>query len=470
MEIYSRHILDQKVLSMKEDPVQRQLLRITLKYEMQLLLQRLAEVGEESVVVMASLADGCQSVLASDQGEKFLQNEVVSLFKDHFVRYLHTGNIDAEMSAQIEMIEEPETFMHMKKHQIEQYNRRRDKEDKSIDETVSQLVQNILKEGKEKERVNKGHPGFYALPGRRKRNSGCWYQDERNNSFSTDGCSRRKRKSISSFFPALSQGFDHVSTAYSVPITSPYAAVAGESSPNDMSVPEENIVTIKIEPIDDSEYGGEVTDSGSRVNDSDFVKSKLSSQGCVNGSQSVNDSVQGGTEQSESLDGSSSVDQSNKRQKMLGTDGDVELPFVEEFYQRKKPWEPDVKLLDQEISSPSPKRFTCYKQSRKKSNTFNLVLDGYSYIKDKQGKGGTLYWKCGRNGCKGRVIQRGEELIISQVHVHEPGETDMFIRTQELLIVTDNSKQNAPGIDTASQNAEVQLASKCNDSLPEAQT
>lgn len=54
-------------------------------------VQRLAEIGEESVVVTANIVDGTHSVLSSDQGEKFLHDGVVSHFMDHFVRFLFTG-------------------------------------------------------------------------------------------------------------------------------------------------------------------------------------------------------------------------------------------------------------------------------------------------------------------------------------------------------------------------------------------
>ncbi|XP_060556282.1 uncharacterized protein LOC132716956 [Ruditapes philippinarum] len=481
MEVIDRFMLDQKIESVKEDPVKRQILRIILKYEMQTLIQRLAEIGEESVVLTANIIDGTHSVLSSDHGEKFMQDEVVSHFMDHFVRFLFTGELQyipkeeggaldsckfkqstcvqgVNQSASSVSSEEPETFMHMKKHQIEQFNRQKDYEDKTIDETVSQLVKNILREGKEKEKKNIGTVlcGASRQPMRRKRSFN-FHNSFRKGRNVTEGCSEAKRVQIANFFPTLSPM--HGRSESNESMVSSYIT-SQENDNSSLEGDEDEVITIKIEPNDLDEYGGShdvnIDDNSAEdlSQDKDYIMNVESD--CSNQDKTVRESDE--SSRSANSTGSDdkiivqrnsfhdkSFEESEKQEVSCSgeTDGirksgvieitsekneeeeEITLPMVEEFYQnRDKPLE-DLKFVAIEKStntptSPKENYVSCYKQSRKKSNTFNLVLNGYLYIKDKQSSTGTVYWKCGRPGCKGRVIQRGQELITSQVHIHEP--------------------------------------------------
>ncbi|XP_045202692.1 uncharacterized protein LOC123556192 [Mercenaria mercenaria] len=474
MEVLDRFMLDQKVESVKEDPVQRQILRILLKYEMQSLLQRLAEIGEESVVVTANVVDGTHSVLSTDQGEKFLHDGVVSHFMDHFVRFLFTGETHSlagdvagssgccslkqgicqrenNHSRSSVSSDEPETFMHMKKHQIEQFNRKKDHEDKAIDETVSKLVKNILREGKEKERKNSSTSCSTSLPPLRRKRSFNFHNTFNPSSFNTEGCSEPKKIPIAQFFPTISPGAGrNVKNDESAGLND----TVQENDTRSAETSGDKVITIKIEPNDMEEYGGNVdnenkVEEGSQSKDfvvyidSDCSNQERTSGNAVLSSRSVKSKgreeiiiVQKNGYHDNSLEESDicEVSQEDKNKEEKNKDSEIvrvrreeeeiALPMVEEFYQNRDKCLEDVKLTAEEKSTNTPitPNISCYKQSRKKSNTFNLMLNGYLYIKDKQSSSGTVYWKCGRPRCKGRVIQRGQELITSQIHIHGPSD------------------------------------------------
>lgn len=479
MEVLDKYRLEQKIETVKEDPVQRQILRVILKCEMQSLLQRLAEIGEESVVVTANVVDGTHSVLASDQGEKFLHNGVVSNFMDHFVRYLYTGETPNSINdgtgsldayslkcgnhrlennlsrSSVSSSDEPETFMHMKKHQIEQFNRRKDQEDRAVDETVSILVRNILREGKEKERRNSSTSGHILAQAKRKRKSiDCnqAYPGSQN----SETCSAAKKKPIAELFPKLSPS---LSKSSSENLSDTLNQRSEENVKNNFETSDDEVtgITIKIEPDYEEGYGGAVlntydkndTNSVSEEKNLDDINSSdCSSQGEASDKAKTtkeslktakykdsrdppvvqcNDNRGNSADKSENSP-SLQICSEKDGQTCVGRKGkgedDIELPFVEEYYQNRGKCVEDVKLTPEEIGAETTRKtfsdVSCYKQSRKKSSTYNLVLNGYLYIKDKQSSTGTIYWKCGRVGCKGRVIQRGQELIVSQTHIHDP--------------------------------------------------
>ncbi|KAL4232813.1 hypothetical protein ACF0H5_007499 [Mactra antiquata] len=424
MEVLERSDINKQMESVKNDTTQQYFLRCFLKYEIQTLVQRLAEIGEESVVVTANVIDGSQTVLASQHGEQFLQDKVVRHFMEHFIKYLYKDSniLDSSYNSTDECCvkteddlsgkvkEQPETFMHMKKHQIEQYNRDIDPGDRAIEDEVSKLVKNILKEGKEKEKLRCNPP----LPFRRKRRLS---SINRTDMLGVGGSGAQK--SVAEMFPTLAPMLSRTSSSSDFN-SSTHLGESGIKRERH----EQEVVVIKSEPDDDGEYGGinnSITDNG-ETNETSMEIGRPSSS-TQNSECSATDNICDQDSAWNVTGGTSQGCQTSE--KSDGSDEDIDLPFVEPYYQDREQCVQNVKLTPEEIGANIKQEtaisaVTCFKQSRKKSNIFNLVMNGYSYIRDKQGSGGTIYWKCGRAGCKGRVIQREQELIISQRHSHYP--------------------------------------------------
>jgi len=56
-------------------------------------LDRLAEAGEEAVLLTASSGEQCTGVLASSNGLRFINTQDISPLKDRFLTYLISGGL-----------------------------------------------------------------------------------------------------------------------------------------------------------------------------------------------------------------------------------------------------------------------------------------------------------------------------------------------------------------------------------------
>ena len=260
--------------------------------------------------------------------------------------------------------------MHMKKHQIEQFNRQKDYEDRTIDETVSQLVKNILREGKEKEKKNIGTVacGTTHPPIRRKR-SFHFQNSLRKGGYKSERCSDAKKMSNSNLFPTLS------------PMLLRSESNEGMVSPNDTRQEYEcggdEVITIKIEPNDIDEYGGAeaVHVDSTEESSQDYVtyvendcsnKDRTSSendQRSLNVTNKIdiiniqsNGCLDKSVEESENCE--TSADDANDKienrdiEIMTAKEEDeLSLPMVEEFYQNRDKSFEDVKVTAKDKGS-----------------------------------------------------------------------------------------------------------------------
>lgn len=96
-----------------------------------------------------------------------------------------------------------------------------------------------------------------------------------------------------------------------------------------------------------------------------------------------------------------------------------EMPLIGEMYEHRDDQFKNVHLTKQEDLEVLEGR-SLYKLSKTRAGKLNLVHNGYTFIRDKRGRYGTVYWKCGRTKCKARVIQKSHEMICTQDHNHVP--------------------------------------------------
>ncbi|KAK3595408.1 hypothetical protein CHS0354_003397 [Potamilus streckersoni] len=90
---------------MENSPEMIQALKIVLKCEIQSLLQRLADTGEESVVVTASAIDASTSHLCSTKGEGFIELSNINEIKKQFLFFcsgFHEGSQSTQASRRTE--------------------------------------------------------------------------------------------------------------------------------------------------------------------------------------------------------------------------------------------------------------------------------------------------------------------------------------------------------------------------------
>lgn len=233
---------------------------------------------------------------------------------------------------------QPETFMHMKKHQIEQYNRRKNSEDRSIDDEVSKLVKNILKEGKEKEKLR----GCTSLPVRRKRGSSFLSGSE------SVGCSSPKR--IAELFPTLTP------MLAKKPLHNRYYPQCVNSN-NEKN--NEKLTVIKSEPVDDNEYGGKadiVIENDRAVQEAEDVHSRLSlSTNKFSATEvhivSEHNGISHVVRSTSKCSQTSDQNEASDKKDVNDTDEEIDLPFVEPFYKDREKCVEDVKLTPQEIGT-----------------------------------------------------------------------------------------------------------------------
>lgn len=259
--------------------------------------------------------------------------------------------------------------MHMKKHQIEQFNRKKDHEDRAIDETVSKLVKNILKEGKEKEKKN------ISGPLRRKR--GLSHHDYGYPSdFTGDLCSQPK-KPIVQYFPTLSPMLTRTNTDN---VPGSYQLQQSESKKYSESSDDE-VVTIKIEAREIEDYGDSVSmhqtselDERSQAMQNDYVvyiDSDCSNQERISWDKDVPKeyscshrttgseecAVTQKTSCSISGDSNNSANMTNEQKDTdsptgevihIKTEENIDLPFVEEYYHNRINYAETVKLTTEE--------------------------------------------------------------------------------------------------------------------------
>lgn len=79
-------------------------LKVVLKCEIQSLLERLSETGEETVLLTASAIDLTVGHLASANALKFVDTADVGLIKNKFLCYLAAGEIQADVQTQIQNV------------------------------------------------------------------------------------------------------------------------------------------------------------------------------------------------------------------------------------------------------------------------------------------------------------------------------------------------------------------------------
>ncbi|KAL3879055.1 hypothetical protein ACJMK2_031369 [Sinanodonta woodiana] len=89
----------------KRSPEFNSLIKLIIKYEIYSLLKKLAENGEESVIITASVTDGSSSQLGSEIGEGFLQKANLEQLKEQFIFFCkgaitQTRSFQAETGAQ----------------------------------------------------------------------------------------------------------------------------------------------------------------------------------------------------------------------------------------------------------------------------------------------------------------------------------------------------------------------------------
>ncbi|KAK3590894.1 hypothetical protein CHS0354_020872 [Potamilus streckersoni] len=77
----------QRRLNLQDSPEYKAVLQSVIKYEIQSLLERLSETGEESVVLMASSSDGSTSHLGSQKGTGFLQCQLYEDLEKQFLSF-----------------------------------------------------------------------------------------------------------------------------------------------------------------------------------------------------------------------------------------------------------------------------------------------------------------------------------------------------------------------------------------------
>lgn len=70
-----------------ESPDFKRALKILIKYEIHVLLQRLSDTGEESVVITASIADRTNGHLGSQKGRSFLKETKIKALEEQFLHY-----------------------------------------------------------------------------------------------------------------------------------------------------------------------------------------------------------------------------------------------------------------------------------------------------------------------------------------------------------------------------------------------
>lgn len=264
--------------------------------------------------------------------------------------------------------------MHMKKHQIEQFNRKKDHEDRAIDETVSRLVKNILREGKEKERQSVTSSSNPAV-GSAKRKRMCSYRSY-DNAGSTDieTCSVAKKRPIAEFYPTLSPMLIENSSNCSQVLL---------KDDDKASQTEDDVITIKIEPDDEEGYGGAIVETSEKC-DSDGVSlekdtavqnfsdnstkdvsnknsvvirdsGKLKKRDEIIVVQSYDKNVNSCDHSGELLSPETLTETSGQTPKTVKVkvEEDVDLPFVEEYYQNRGKCLEDVKLTPEEIGADS---------------------------------------------------------------------------------------------------------------------
>lgn len=258
----------------------------------------------------------------------------------------------------------------MKKHQIEQFNRKKDHEDRAIDETVSKLVKNILKEGKEKEKKNTSGPL------RRKR--GLYHHDSGYPSdFKGDICSQPKKKPIVQYFPTLSPMLSRTTTDNAPASYHPMLQQSESKKYSESS--DDEVVTIKIEAREIEDYGDSIhhtseIDEGSQAMQNDYVvyiDSDCSNQERISWDKDVpkenlcSHRATGSEEYAAVQKTSGSVsDDSNNSANMtneqtdtdsptgkvihIKTEENIDLPFVEEYYHNRINYAETVKLTTEE--------------------------------------------------------------------------------------------------------------------------
>lgn len=86
-----------------EVPEYQNALKLVIKYEIQTLLERLSQTGEETVVLTANTTDLCVGHLASEKGKKFLNTNEVGEMKNKFLYYctVEGGNDESGITVSV---------------------------------------------------------------------------------------------------------------------------------------------------------------------------------------------------------------------------------------------------------------------------------------------------------------------------------------------------------------------------------
>ncbi|WAR07100.1 hypothetical protein MAR_017058 [Mya arenaria] len=459
MLLYSDDKLRQNLGALTDTAACRKVLQLVLKQEILHLLQRLSDAGEESVLLVAGVQDGSRSVLASTRGQHFVREPATVTDKSN--QHVNS-NRETESSTDRKPVRcisqspptprprgrppNSERFAKLDEFGQEQ------KTDTVIDKTVSILVKNILTEGRRREQESmfeyerrSDQPEY-----QHKRKLGDGHPDLADR----DSCGKKMR--IAEFFPAISSQ-----------LSSPDAGIVnvrserlwdndntrntddnnsvGQASEVGSSV--ESTIVVKTEPLSDTEYEYVLDKNVGEV--SNKHSDKLDSQSNANGTE---DDVNEDTACEDDKSNRRKQDISKTRLNSAGSkttsdelsdesrtsvahktihieEDDIDLPFVEDYYTtyfgsseeavtgnkfRRRMNFPRKRVGYGVVDNQDGCGLSYTRAS--KAGHYNLVHDGFFYIRDKVGKSGTVYWKCKSPGCRGRVINRFGEITISKEH------------------------------------------------------
>ncbi|KAH3746317.1 uncharacterized protein LOC127848529 isoform X2 [Dreissena polymorpha] len=497
MQLYCGRKLDKMVSSMGTIPAYSTIIQIMIKQQIHELLRRLADTGEESVVLIANVHDGSRSALGSPKGENFMQEPllehtgVVSNFFKHFTCHLRHNELmisDSQLNVKViqaemqggQLLHNSPTFKGRQVVQSDEDERSRDfsniirvksESNQSIDQTVSRLVKRILSESKKREAESyKSFDSNAGLSGRKRSNQ---YLTPRSPDLHFENTKderygSHKRRRISEFFPAIksppesTKGWASDSRQISERCEASDRDVDSVDKQSEHESNTDGIVIVKTEP-ESEEYDNPLNgalpgETPQAIDDGRNVrKNSRSDQEQSNNAMDARCETDG---TGDYIDTNAKIATSKTRGKKLGDerpqcpDGDesgsdlelvvsscptvhieeddIDLPFVQDYYSNAKtpvrincgrPYRPrktlgyDVKHLDKDGPDGSLQYTPSYKTGH-----FNLRVRGFSYIRDKVGKLGTVYWKCRHAGCKGRAIKRDNEVILSKDHNHDPDE------------------------------------------------
>ncbi|KAL3884628.1 hypothetical protein ACJMK2_024755 [Sinanodonta woodiana] len=94
-----------------DSPEYKEVLQSVIKYEIQSLLERLSETGEESVVLMASSSDGSSSHLGSQKGTGFLQCQLYEDLEKQFLSFCAEKGLEEKQSLKTKSSNETSTSL-----------------------------------------------------------------------------------------------------------------------------------------------------------------------------------------------------------------------------------------------------------------------------------------------------------------------------------------------------------------------